>query len=469
MLDPRKIEFVRSIGSSPNEMFDGDLPREQYKVLLETLKSIGGRMMKKRDRRADDINIQEGVTFLLKPGEERILPVDWVPRLISADDWSKIEAGLTQRVTALNAWLTDLYAGKQKIVPEEIVKTSLYYYPDCEGLKVPHDIHIHIYGPDLVHMGEGRYIILEDNTRIPSGASYALKYREISKRLFMECFAGYSVRPISDYTNRLRDALMAVSPREGNPFVVLLSEGSYNAAYYDHKILAERMGFPLVEPVDLEVDENDIVWLNTSNSRQRVDVIYRRIQDLDFFVPGLSRAYCKGNVNLANSWGSGVVDDKGTFPFTEAIVKHYTGEDPILPIAPTFSPLDGKIRKWIIENLETLVVKSREGYGGHDLLIGPESTKAQRADFARRLSADPGRFIAQECLDFSTHCLTKFDGDTIRLTDTFVDIRTYIVSTPTGVHVMPGGITRVAQEGTRIVNSSSGGMIKDTWVLAQSR
>lgn len=464
---PGTIEFARTIDASPNEIFEGESPRPLYRNLLSTLETLGGRAMLERDRRADDLNIQEGVTFLLKPGEERILPVDWVPRIIAAKDWDRIERGLSQRVTALNAWLSDLYRGRQTIVPEEIVKSSMYYYPDCEGLSVPHDIHIHIYGPDLVHMGAGKYVILEDNTRIPSGASYALKYREISKRLFAECFSGYAVRPIGDYTQRLREALRAVSPRDGDPFVVLLTEGSYNAAYYDHKILAERMGLPLVEPVDLEVDADDVVWLTTSNARRRVDVIYRRIQDLDYFVPGLSQAYVKGRVNLANSWGSGVVDDKGTFPYTERIVKHYTGEDPILPIAPTYSPLEPDARRYILDNLPKLVVKSRDGYGGHDLLIGPEASSEMLDDFRRRLESEPGRFIAQECLDFSTHCLSKYEGDTIRLKDTFVDIRTYVVSRPGGAWVLPGGITRVAQEGTRIVNSSSGGMIKDTWVLAE--
>ncbi len=462
-----RIEYSRTISASPNEMFEGEAPRPLYRTLLSTLASIGGDAMLDRDRRADELNIQEGVTFLLKPGEERILPVDWVPRIISAKDWDRIERGLTQRVTALNAWLADLYRGRQTIVPDEIVKSSLYYYPDCAGFSVPHDIHIHIYGPDLVHMGEGRYVILEDNTRIPSGASYALKYREISKRLFTECFTGYAVRPVGDYPQRLREALQAVSPREGEPFVVLLTEGSYNAAYYDHKILAERMGLPLVEPVDLEVDSDHVVWLSTSNTRRRVDVIYRRIQDLDYFVPGLSQAYVRGQVNLANSWGSGVVDDKGTFPYTERIVKYYTGEDPILPIATTYSPLDPESRRYILDNIAKLVVKSRDGYGGHDLLIGPEATAEMRDQFRKRLEEEPGRFIAQECLDFSTHCLSKYEGDRIRLKDTFVDIRTYVVSRPGGAWVMPGGITRVAQEGTRIVNSSSGGMIKDTWVLAE--
>ena len=463
-----RVDFENLINSSYNEVFENGVPRDDYAALVQTLEKLGGTELAARDDRADILNVDEGVTFLLRPGEERILPVDWMPRIISAAHWDKIERGLTQRITAINAWLADLYRGKQKIVPEEIVKTSLYYYPQCEGLEVPHDIFIHIYGPDLVHMGDSDYVILEDNTRIPSGTSYALKYREISRRLFPELFNGYQVRPINNYTEQLRQCLFSIAPDPNNdePIAVILTEGSYNSAYYDHKILAERMGIPLVEPVDLSVDENDIVWLATSSSRVRVDVIYRRIQDLDYFVPGLSQAFVKGNVNLANSWGSGVVDDKGTFPYTEEIIRYYTGEEPILRTAPTYSPLDPKQRNYIIENIDKLVVKAREGYGGLDLLIGPEASSAELDEFKKKLLAEPTRFIAQECLDFSTHCLSSFHDDNIKLKDTFVDIRSYIVTKPDGVYVMPGGITRVAQVGTRIVNTSSGGMIKDTWVLS---
>lgn len=459
------VRYEPKIGG-PNEVFDsnGEV-RPHYRCLIEAAGRLGPATLRRRDGRADDLNVAEGVTFLLRPGEERILPVDWIPRLIPADHWARIDRGLVQRVRALNAWLEDLYAGRQTIVPDEIVKTSHYYYPACEGIRVPHGIHIHVYGPDLVHMGDGRYVILEDNTRIPSGVSYAIKYREITKRLFGEYFDGYRVRRLGGYPTRLRAALERLAPSaDRSPVVVLLTEGTYNAAYYDHKRLAEWMGVPLVEPSDLDVDPDGRVMMSTPAGRVRVDVIYRRIQDLDLFVPGLSVAVRKGTVALANAWGTGVVDDKGVFPFTPEMIRRYLGEEPILEIAPTYSLLDAKVRKHVLSQLDRMVVKCREGYGGHEILIGPEAPKALIEEFRRKIVADPVRFIAQDCLDFSTHVLAEFGGDSLRLVETYVDIRTYVVSGETP-WVLPGGITRVAQPGTRIVNSSSGGMIKDTWVL----
>lgn len=458
---PSVLDLPARVGPR-NECFAEDAPRPPYEPLFAGVEELGPARWGELDARADRLCIEEGVTFTLRPGEERILPVDWLPRLIPADHWDRIERGLAQRVVALNEFLKEVYAGKKTPVPDEIVRSSRYFYPACVGFAPPKGVYLHIYGPDLVHMGEGRYIILEDNARIPSGASYALKYRALTERLFPELFSRYRVRSISDYPRRLREVLEYVAPRE-DPRIVLLSEGTYNAAFYDHKILAERAGIPLVFPSDLFADA-DGLWMETATGVERVDCVYRRIQDLDDFVPGLSAAYLRGQVNLCAAWGTGVSDDKGTFPYTPEIVRRYTGEDPILEIAPTYSLLDEKVRKHVAANLERMVVKPREGYGGFDILIGPESTRAERERFRDIIEREGLHFIAQDCLDFSTHCLARAEDGALRLIEAYVDLRTYVLLGEEP-YVLPGGISRVAPPGSRVVNSSSGGLIKETWVL----
>lgn len=462
-----EFQINRTIPAYSEIFNDERQPRELYRPIFDFLKDYSLKEFKSRFERADHINVEEGVTFLLRPGEERILEVDWIPRIIRAAEFERIREGLIQRATALNLFLNDVFNGKQTVVPEELIKTSLYYYPECVGFRPAHGIYLHIYGPDLVCMGDGEWIILEDNIRVPSGVSYAMKYREITKRLFPNFFDHYDVFPVHLYPQFLRDNLQTVAPAhvaDGNPVIVLLTEGSYNAAYYDQKYLAEEMGISLVEPRDLYVDDDGFVQMRTNRGSIRVDVIYRRIQDLDLFVPGLSRSYISGKVNLANAWGTGVVDDKATFPYVTKIIKTYLDQDPILPNAPTYSPLDPEDRKYILANFGKLVIKCREGYGGHGVLIGPEASKAELEEWKSRLEHDPVHYIAQDCLDFSTHCLTRFGKDRLVLDDSFVDFRTYVIMGEK-TQVMPGGISRVAQKGTRVVNSSSGGLIKDTWVL----
>lgn len=454
--------------SAYSEVFDsaGEV-RAIYRPIFEFLKKADLKEFRDRFRRADHINVEEGVTFLLRPGEERILKVDWIPRIIDGKQFDRIRSGLIQRAAAINLFLNDLYAGKQDVVPDSIIKSSVYFYPQCVGFTPAKGIYLHIYGPDLVRMDEDTWLILEDNIRIPSGVSYALKYREIEKRLFPDFKSGYDVYPLHLYPHFLRKNLEYAAPAaaEGRePVIVLLTEGSYNAAYYDHKYLAEEMGVSLVVPKDLFVDDDGYVQMRTNRGHIRVDVIYRRIQDIDLFVPNLSTSYISGKVNLANAWGTGVLDDKGTFPFVPKMIKRYLDQDPILPNAPTYSPLVEEDLKYILDRFPKMVIKCREGYGGHGVWICPEATAAQQEEWKKELLANPLNFIAQDCLDFSTHCLTRFTQDQIVLDDTHVDLRTYVLMGEK-VQVLPGGISRVAPLGTRVVNSSSGGLIKDTWVL----
>lgn len=448
-----------------------DQVRKHYQPLLEMIAQIGPEMMRERSLRADEIQAQEGITFLLNPGEERIIPVDWIPRIIPGTHWKKIDRGLQQRAMALNLFLKDIYSGRIPVVPEEIVKTSQYYYPECEGLKVPENIYMHLYGPDLVHLGDGRYVILEDNLRIPSGASYVMKWQRVIRHLFPEFLSRYIIQPTENFCRRFRENLEFAVHRDApnDPVVVLLTEGSYSSAYYDHKYLAEQMGISLVEPRDLFIDEENRAMMKTNRGNLRVNMIYRRVQDLDLFVPGLSESYLAGKVNLANFWGSGVADDKAVFPYIPELIRHYLNEDPILENAPTYSLADPQQRKFVLSRMEKMVVKCREGYGGHDILIGPESSAAEIESYRQKIVANPIHYIAQDCLDFSAHVRGLFQAATV-FNDAFVDFRAYVLTggkDGSEIYVWPTGLTRIAQEGTRVVNSSSGGLIKGTWVLKE--
>jgi len=461
------LKITRGLKAYSEVFNESGVPRPVYRPIFDYLGSTDLREFRERFRRADQINVEEGVTFLLRPGQERILKVDWIPRIIDGAQFDRIRDGLIQRATALNLFLNDLYAGKQDVVPSDIIRSSIYFYPPCMGYTPPRGIYLHIYGPDLVQARKDEWVILEDNMRIPSGVSYALKYREIEKRLFPDFHSSYDIYPVHLYPHFLRKNLEYVSPETSpsvDPVVVLLTEGSYNAAYYDHKYLAEEMGVSLVVPKDLFVDADGFVQMRTNRGNMKVDVIYRRVQDIDVFVPGLSGSYISGKVNLANAWGTGVLDDKGTFPYVPKMIRRYLDQDPLLQNAPTYSPLDPADLKYILSSFPKMVIKCREGYGGHGIWICPEATAAQQEEWKKELLANPINFIAQDCLDFSTHCLTRFSQDDIILDDTYVDLRTYVLMGEK-VQVMPGGISRVAPLGTRVVNSSSGGLIKDTWVL----
>jgi uncharacterized circularly permuted ATP-grasp superfamily protein len=463
-----------------DEMFDSnEHPRSHYASLYERLIEIGPDELERRHKVADLTMRQQGITFTVygrDQGVERIIPFDPIPRLIAAAEWDRIDRGLKQRVRALNLFIHDVYHErlilKDRIVPPELVFGATGYRRECVGLHVPRDVYIHVSGIDLIRDADGDYLVLEDNGRTPSGVSYVLKNRQVMKQVFPALFQQYNVRPVDDYTDNLLAVLRSIAPPGcDDPTVVVLTPGIYNSAYYEHSFLARQMGVELVEGRDLVLDRGQI-FRRTTRGLQRVDVIYRRVDD-DFLdpltfrkdstlgVPGLIGAYHSGNIGLANGLGTGVADDKGIYPFVPEMIRFYLKEEPILANVETFRPLVPSHRQHILENLDKLVVKAVDGSGGYGMLIGPASTREQRDDFARKIVANPRGYIAQPTISLSRH--PTFIGD--RLDGRHIDLRPFVLYGEEIV-VMPGGLTRVAlPEGSLVVNSSQGGGTKDTWVL----
>jgi uncharacterized circularly permuted ATP-grasp superfamily protein len=459
-----------------DEMFlgSGELHRH-CEPLLEHFTSLPVEELQRRKQAADLSFLNQGITFTVygrEEGTEKIFPYDLVPRIITAAEWATVELGLTQRITALNLFLKDIYNEgrilEDGIVPREMVYSCKHYRRQMAGLQVPRNVYIAVCGTDLIRLENGEFVVLEDNLRVPSGVSYMLTNRRVMKRIFPELFRGYNVRPIEQYTQLLLGTLRSLAP-EGRPEpnIVLLSPGVFNSAYFEHAYLARQMGIELVEGRDLVVHDN-VVYM------RRVDVIYRRVDD-DFIDPlafrgdsilgvaGLFNAYRAGNVTLANAFGTGVADDKALYAYVPDIIKYYLGEEPVLKNVETYLPTRPKERRYILENLDKLVVKAVGESGGYGMLIGPQSTKAQREDFARKIEADPRNYIAQPTISFSrAPCLI---GD--ELEPRHVDLRPYVLFGDK-VTIVPGGLTRVAlTRGSLVVNSSQGGGSKDTWVLSQ--
>jgi uncharacterized circularly permuted ATP-grasp superfamily protein len=463
-----------------DELFEGPArPRAHYAPLYERLIELGPDELERRHKVADLTMRQQGITFTVygrDQGVERIIPFDPIPRLIAPGEWDRIERGLKQRVRALNLFIQDVYHQrlilKDRVVPPELVFGASGYRRECVGLQVPRDVYIHVSGIDLIRDNEGNYLILEDNCRTPSGVSYVLKNRQVMKQVFTPLFEQYNVRPVDDYTDNLLAVLRSIAPPGcDDPTVVVLSPGIYNSAYYEHSFLARQMGVELVEGRDLVLDRGQI-FRRTTRGLQRVDVIYRRVDD-DFLDPltfrpdstlgvaGLIGAYHSGNVGLANSLGTGVADDKGIYPFVPAMIRFYLNEEPILANVETFRPLIPSHRQHILANLESLVVKAVDASGGYGMLIGPASTRVQREEFARKIEANPRGYIAQPTIQLSRHP-TLVDGG---LDGRHIDLRPFVLYGEEIV-VMPGGLTRVAlPAGSLVVNSSQGGGTKDTWVL----
>jgi uncharacterized circularly permuted ATP-grasp superfamily protein len=465
-----------------DEMFAEDgVIRPQYRELLEALTSIPRDELQRRKRSADVSFLTQGITFTVygrEEGTERIFPYDLLPRVITSTEWEHIEKGLTQRITALNLFLHDIYnEGKileQGFVPREIVYSCQHFRRQMRGLQVPRNVYIAVAGTDLLRMENGEFVVLEDNLRVPSGVSYMLTNRRIMKRTFPQLFRAYGVRPIEHYTQALLSTLKSIAP-EGRPepSIVLLTPGVYNSAYFEHTYLARQMGIELVEGRDLVIHDN-IVYMRTTAGLKRVDVIYRRVDD-DFIDPlafredsilgvaGLFNAYRAGNVTLANAFGTGVADDKALYAYVPRIIKYYLGEDPILNNVETYLMTDPVQRRHVLENIDQLVVKAVGESGGYGMLIGPHSTADQREEFARRIEADPRNYIAQPTISFSrAPCLIGDD-----LEPRHVDLRPYVLYGDK-VNIVPGGLTRVAlKRGSLVVNSSQGGGSKDTWVLSQ--
>lgn len=429
--------------------------------------------------------LQQGVTFSVyadQRGTEKIFPFCLLPRVISATDWSVLERGLAQRVTALGEFLSDVY-GPGRILADmpdlrQMVVGAKQYDPRLAAFSPPGGVRIHVSGIDLIREGSGQFLVLEDNLRTPSGVSYVVENRITSRRILPTAVDKARVRRVDEYPAKLAEALRAAAPAgtAGDPYVVVLTPGRFNSAYFEHAFLARTMGCELVEPADLFV-EKDQVFVRTTHGPRRVHVIYRRIDDAfldpDFFNPesllgvkGLMRAYAAGTVALANAPGNGIADDKAIYPFVPDIIRYYLGETPIIGQVPTYICLRDQDRAYVLEHLHELVVKAVDEAGGYGMLMGPQSTAAEREEFRRRITDQPRKYIAQPRVELST-CPT-WDAERGKLVPRRVDLRPYTLSKPGGCWTLPGGLTRVAlRENSYVVNSSQGGGSKDTWVLKE--
>jgi len=460
-------------------------PRSSAAALASYLTSLASEELESL-RAASELSIKEmGITFTVYTQEEgsidRSWPFDIIPRIIAKSEWDGIEKGLKQRVQALNLFINDLYHDqkiiKDKVFPAELLANSVNFRKECMGVNPPLNIWAHICGSDLVRDGDGTMYVLEDNLRVPSGVSYMLENRSVMKRVFPEMFEAMSIQPVDDYPSQLFDMLASLSPRPADyPEVVVLTPGIYNSAYFEHAYLAQQMGCELVEGRDLVVEKDDCVYMRTVEGLQRVDVIYRRIDDLfldpDAFnpestlgVPGLMRAWKKGNVALANAPGAGVADDKVVYAFVPEIIKYYLGEEVILPNVPTYRCMYDKEREYVLKNLDKLVVKPANESGGYGMMIGPAASKKEREKFAGLIKADPRNYIAQPTLSLST--VPTLVGDHVE--PRHVDLRPFILSSD-NINVTMGGLTRVAlRKGSLVVNSSQGGGSKDTWIVEEDK
>jgi uncharacterized circularly permuted ATP-grasp superfamily protein len=464
-----------------DELFDAHgQPRPGADLLVQRINSMGDSELLRRQMAAEKALLNLGITFNVYSNEaqtEKIFPFDIVPRIVQADEWQVLEKGLKQRIHALNCFIDDVYNDrkilKDGIVPTELVLSAEGYRQPCIGLKPPCGVWCHITGTDLVRGEDGTYYVLEDNLRCPSGVSYVLENRQIMKRTFPLVFDACSVQPVTDYPSRLLDMLQAMAPLGvRSPVVAVWTPGIYNSAYFEHSYLAQQMGVPLVEGSDLVV-HRDEVMMRTTKGLERVDVIYRRIDD-DFIdpkvfradsmlgVPGLMGVYSKGRVALANAPGTGVADDKAVYAYVPEIIRYYLNEEPIINNVPTYACWREDDRRYVLENLDKLVVKAVNESGGYGMLIGPHASAAEREEFRQRIIAKPRIYIAQPTLALSrVPVLVKdhFEGR-------HVDLRPYILYGDDNIYVLPGGLTRVAlKKGSLVVNSSQGGGSKDTWVI----
>ncbi|PZQ79936.1 MAG: hypothetical protein DI549_18515 [Ancylobacter novellus] len=462
---------------------DGSI-RPAYTALSRWLSSVPPEVLDFRRKEAEFIFRRIGITFAVygdSDAQERLIPFDIIPRILSSGEWKRLSKGLEQRTKALNLYIKDVYSKrdilKAGVVPEDLVYQNPVFRPEMNGQKVPHDLYVHIAGIDVVRVDADTFYVLEDNARTPSGVSYMLENREIMMRLFPELFADNRVAPVENYTDELLATLKSLAPvtATSDPNVVVLTPGIYNSAYYEHSFLADKLGVELVEGRDLFI-RNDIVYMRTTEGPKRVDVIYRRLDD-DFLdplafrpdsalgVPGLMSAYNAGNVTLTNAVGTGVADDKAVYSYMPDIIRFYLGEEPLLKNVPTWRCREADHLKYVLDHLSELVVKEVHGSGGYGMLIGPRADKAQIELFRAKLKQDPNNFIAQPTLALST-CPTFVEEG---IAPRHVDLRPFVLTGSDRTRIVPGGLTRVAlQEGSLVVNSSQGGGTKDTWVLEDS-
>lgn len=463
-----------------DELFDErGRPRPGAQLLVKKIEFLARESLLTKQHAAEIMLLQMGITFAVygnEDGSEKIFPFDVLPRIVDGSEWTQIEAGLKQRIFALNAFIEDIYNTrlilKDRVIPEDIVLSSKTYRQECVGFSPPHKIWCHVTGTDLVRDRDGRFYVLEDNLRCPSGVSYVLENRQVLKRTFSQVFEASKVRPVDDYPNRLLETLEYLAPQNVlSPRIGVLTPGIFNSAYFEHSFLARQMGVELVEGQDLVV-HNGFVHMKTTKGLERIDVLYRRIDD-DFIdplafrpdsllgVPGLIKAYKAGRIAMANAPGTGIADDKVIYAYVPKIIKYYTGEEPILPNVPTYICSDPKGQAYVLDNLDKLVVKAANESGGYGMLVGPHASKGERRKFAALIRENPRNYMAQPTIALS-RAPTIVDG---AIEGRHVDLRPYILYGKE-IYVLPGGLTRVAlRKGSLVVNSSQGGGSKDTWVV----
>jgi uncharacterized circularly permuted ATP-grasp superfamily protein len=468
-----------------DEAFEADgTVRAKARGVIGRIDGLPKTEFRQRKELAEDTLLRNGVTFAVysdeRSGVERVFPFDLIPRIITEEEWKHLDAGLRQRIEALEAFLADVYGeGRcvaEGVIPREMVEASSGFLPQVRGIRPPGGVRIHIAGVDLIQAPDGSFLVLEDNLRTPSGVSYVLENRAVMKRIFPKIFEEARVLPVVDYPLRLLDALASLAPNgRDDARVVILTPGPYNSAYFEHSFLARRMGCELVEGPDLFVSD-DRVWVKTTKGPQRVDVIYRRIDDafLDpevfrpdsvLGVPGLMRVYAKGNVTLGNAPGNGVADDKAVYPYVPDLIRFYLDQEPILGQVETFICGRPNECEHVLANLSSLVVKTVDEAGGYGMLIGPQASKKELRELAERIKSNPRKYIAQPRIELSTS--PTWTGS--RAAPRRVDLRPYVLSGRER-WVLPGGLSRVAlREGSYVVNSSQGGGSKDTWVLGSGR
>ncbi len=465
-----------------DEMFDDKSAiRSQYQKVINYLSKESSEALNKKEELAKRLFLSQGITFTVYDsgeGIEKIFPFDIIPRIITAKEWAFIEKGIKQRINALNHFLKDVYSNqfiiKDGIVPIEMIYSCPHFIREMYQVAVPYDIYVHIAGIDLIRDSDGTFYVLEDNLRTPSGVSYMLENREITKRLFPDLLPQCRVRSVTEYASILYKNLMSLSPRQiSNPTVVLLSPGIYNSAYFEHTTLARLMGVELVEGRDLVVNNHN-VYMKTTTGLQQIDVIYRRVDD-DFIDPlvfnpnsilgvaGIMSAYRKGTVAIVNAIGNGVADDKAIYVYVPEMIRYYLNEEPILKNVPTYQLGNPDEKDYVFENIHNMVVKKTNGSGGYGMLMGFSATDEEINDYKKEILKDTRQFIAQPTINLSA-APCYMQG---KLQPRRIDLRPYAVCGPDGIEIVPGGLTRVAlREGSLVVNSSQGGGSKDTWVLA---
>lgn len=480
MRSPTLLHKYSSTAGIWDEMRDTDQVREHYSKVFHALQQLDISILQQKDKFAGELFLSQGITFTVysdNTGIERIFPFDIIPRIITGKEWDHVEKGIAQRLKALNLFLNDIYGEqailKDKVVPPELIASCPHYNRDVYGIKVPHDIYLHISGTDLIRGEDGNFYVLEDNLRTPSGVSYMLENREVTKRIFPDMLVANHVRRVSNYPLILHDILKQMAPTQiSNPTVALLTPGIYNSAYYEHAFLARQMGISLVEGRDLVVD-NHKVYMKTTNGLKPVHVIYRRVDD-EFLDPltfrpdsalgvaGLMSAYRKGNVAIVNALGNGVADDKAVYAYVPAMIKYYLNEEPILSNIPTYELVNKDARAHVFSNIQNMVIKRTNQSGGYGMVMGNSVTEEEWNKARKEIEKDPRSFIAQPIIKLSTvPCF--IDG---AFQPRHVDLRPYALYGPKGVQIVPGGLTRVAlREGSLVVNSSQGGGSKDTWVV----